>query len=487
MFKFHSTAASFQKHITKLLVIATEDHVQQSIPQTVLAGDHWQVFERELAQLKVGNKGKTIKSLTTSESVEQLTLAVLPNQVSRGNSPTRKSWIYQYSEDLEADPAPAVMVIVDDQDHAAAAVSALARRLRLYNRQKSAPQKRQIHLLLADRTGQVFEADNQVKSLGETVAWTCRICDTAPADMNPRTLSKEIRKLFKDHEAVDVTEIKGDKLLDEHLNAIHAVGRASEEEPRMLVLDYQPPKGGGGKPIALVGKGVTYDSGGLSLKIQGGMVGMKMDLGGAAAVIGAFKTLVDCQFPRRVIASVGLVENAIGPNSYRNDDIIAMHSGKTVEINNTDAEGRLVMADCASYLGRKFAPELLIDAATLTGAQLVATGLQHAAIVSNDDALENLARESGKISGDLVAPLPFAPEFFEEEFKSLVADMRNSVKNRMNAQSSCAAQFVYSHIDDLDLKWLHIDLAGPASTSSGLGTGFGVALISRIVQDWGNR
>ena len=108
----------------------------------------------------------------------------------------------------------------------------------------------------------------------------------------------------------------------------------------------------------------------------------------------------------------------------------------------------------------------------------------HAAIVSNDDDLELQAMRAGKRSGDLVSPLPFAPEFFEDEFKSLIADMKNSVKNRMNAQSSCAAQFIYSHIADLQMKWLHIDLAGPATGLSGLGTGFGVGLISQLLIDW---
>ena len=161
-----------------------------------------------------------------------------------------------------------------------------------------------------------------------------------------------------------------------------------------------------------------------------------------------------------------------------------MHSGKTVEVNNTDAEGRIVLADCMSYGCRKYQPDLVIDAATLTGAQLIATGYLHAGIVSNRDEVETLAVAVGKSSGDLVAPLPFAPEFLKSEFTSTVADMRNSVKNRMNAQSSCAAQFIYNHIDDLDIPWLHVDLAGPASTESGKGTGYGVGLLSEMARAW---
>ena len=193
------------------------------------------------------------------------------------------------------------------------------------------------------------------------------------------------------------------------------------------------------------------------------------------------KSLVESKSKKRVIAIVGLVENAIGPESYKNDDIIKMYSGKTVEINNTDAEGRLVLADCVAYAMKKYKPSLIMDAATLTGAQLVATGLLHAGIVTNEDKTESLAMKAGKASGDLVSPLPFAPEIFQAEFKSHVADMRNSVKNRMNAQSSCAAQFIFTHIEDINPNWLHIDLAGP-SFNGGIGTGYGVGLMTEIVE-----
>ena len=125
--------------------------------------------------------------------------------------------------------------------------------------------------------------------------------------------------------------------------------------------------------------------------------------------------------------------------------------------------------------------EIILDAATLTGAQLMSTGLLHAAIFSNDEALEHLVREAGQASGDLAHPLPFAPEFYKQEFESVVADMCNSVKNRMNAQSACAAQFVFWHIDDAQVRWCHVDLAGP-SFPKNRGTGFGVALLSEAVR-----
>ncbi|MFW7377424.1 MAG: M17 family metallopeptidase [Oligoflexus sp.] len=484
MLKTHSTVASFRKQAKRLIVIASEKHFQHGVPQQLLAGDHWLPFTEEFKQLNAGPKGKLLKTFTTVTDIQQVAVVALPNEVSRGNSPTRKAWIYQYTEDLELDPPPAVAIVLDDVEHAAAALGAIARRLRLFNLQNKNAAKREIHVLLSDPSGEIIKPSNYCKSLADQVAWVCRIGDTPPSDMNPKTLAQEIRKLFKDDDQVSFKEIKGEKLLQEKLGGVHAVGRTATAEPRVVILDYQPAKAKKGKHFALIGKGVTYDTGGLSLKVQGSMVGMKMDLGGAAAVIGAFKALVDAKCHHRVTACVGLVENAIGPEAYKPDDILIMHSGKSVEINNTDAEGRLVLADCASYIGRNYKPQVIIDAATLTGAQLVATGLQHAAVVSNDDELEQRALQAGKRSGDLVSPLPFAPEFFEEEFKSFIADMKNSVKNRMNAQSSCAAQFIYSHIADLPVKWLHIDLAGPSSTLNGLATGFGVGLMSQLLVDW---
>ena len=211
------------------------------------------------------------------------------------------------------------------------------------------------------------------------------------------------------------------------------------------------------------------------------MGGMKCDMGGAAAVLGAFRVLASHGHPGRLSLLACLAENGIGPRAYRPDDVLVAHSGKTVEINNTDAEGRLLLADGVSYAARELGAEVIIDAATLTGAQLLSTGLLHAAVISNDETLERLVVEAGRYTGDLAHPLPFAPELFKQEFTSEIADMKNSVKNRMNAQTSCAAQFVYWHIDDTDKTWCHVDLAGPSFPDK-RGTGYGVALLAETIR-----
>ena len=152
-----------------------------------------------------------------------------------------------------------------------------------------------------------------------------------------------------------------------------------------------------------------------------------------------------------------------------------------MEVNNTDAEGRIALADAASYVARKYKPSVLIDAATLTGAQLVATGKWHAGIVSNDGELEAKAVQAGLASGDHCFPLLFSPELHTPEFKSTVADMRNSVADRNNASSSASGLWVYLHIEDCNLQWLHIDLAGPAFMDN-RGTGYGVGLMHGLVR-----
>jgi probable aminopeptidase NPEPL1 len=264
------------------------------------------------------------------------------------------------------------------------------------------------------------------------------------------------------------------------MGGIHGVGRTATIAPRLLVMEYTPAKKAK-KTIALVGKGIVYDTGGLNLKISGSMENMKCDMGGAAAVLGAFSVLAQSGYKHRVVALACLAENAIGPDSYRSDDILRLHSGKTVEINNTDAEGRLVVADGVSYAARDMKADVIVDIATLTGAALICTGNAVSCTVSNRESLEKLAVECGRATGDLTFPLLWMPEFHKQEFASKVADMRNSVKDRMNAQSSAAAVFIHNHIEDTGKPWLHLDIAGPAFRG-GRGTGHGVALMAEIAR-----
>lgn len=213
---------------------------------------------------------------------------------------------------------------------------------------------------------------------------------------------------------------------------------------------------------------------------------MKTDMGGSAAVLGAFMTIVrDNKVNRPVHALLCISENSIGPLSTRPDDVHTLLSGKTVEVNNTDAEGRLVLSDGVFFASRELNPEYIVDIATLTGAQLIATGRNIAALYCNDDELEQMVVKTGKETGDLTHPMPYCPEFYKPEFSSEVADMKNSVKDRMNAQVSCAACFIGNHLEQFlrsGGKWCHVDMAGPVE-QGGRATGYGVALLYKLAKN----
>lgn len=226
-----------------------------------------------------------------------------------------------------------------------------------------------------------------------------------------------------------------------------------------------------------MGKGIVYDTGGLSIKGKTTMPGMKRDCGGAAAILGAFRAAIKQGFKDNLHAVFCLAENAVGPNATRPDDIHLLYSGKTVEINNTDAEGRLVLADGVSYACKDLGADIIVDMATLTGAQGIATGKYHAAVLTNSAEWEAACVKAGQKCGDLVHPLVYCPELHFSEFTSAVADMKNSVADRDNSPSSCAGLFIASHIGfDWPGVWVHLDIAAPVHAGE-RATGFGVALL----------
>ena len=222
-----------------------------------------------------------------------------------------------------------------------------------------------------------------------------------------------------------------------------------------------------------------YDTGGLSLKTPTNMPGMKRDMGGSAAIFCAWEAAVKLRpTDKNLHAVLCLAENAIGPLATRPDDIHELYSGNRVEINNTDAEGRLVLSDGVAFAVKDIKASTILNMCTLTGAQGISTGQRHGAIVSNCDEGESLALKSGLSSGDLTAPLIYSPEFLKEEFSSKVADYKNSVARRNNAQSSCAAQFIANSLCGFEETgcWIHVDMAAPAHAKE-RGTGYGVALL----------
>jgi probable aminopeptidase NPEPL1 len=473
---------------TENLVFVGTQRALKTLPGKLYPKAPWLKLVKSMAaESEAGPLGKTVSTYTGGKAPKKVTLAVLPDTVSRHLSPSRSHAVeVQAARCGLGSGTHTVVLCLDDAAHYVPVANAVARVVPLYWRKgtktgakKTPAKKHSVQFVAVDKKGGFVAASSTVSSTVHNTRWSASLVDTPTAEMTTADFVSAARKQARKLSGVKVSVIVGDKLLDKKLGGIHAVGRTAMVAPRLLVMEYNPR--GAKQRVALVGKGVVYDTGGLSLKTGGHMAGMKADMGGAAAVAGAFFALVQQKVSTRVVCLAPLAENAIGPNSYRPDDILDMHSGKTVEINNTDAEGRLLLADGVSYAARTFKPDLVIDAATLTGAQLLSTGKRHAAVVSNRERVEALAVASGRRSGDLTHALPFAPELFQREFDSEVADMKNSVKDRMNAQCSCAGQFVYGHMSDTNLPWLHIDLAGPAMPGR-RATGFGVALMGEIVR-----
>ncbi|XP_045761869.1 probable aminopeptidase NPEPL1 isoform X2 [Maniola jurtina] len=315
-----------------------------------------------------------------------------------------------------------------------------------------------------------------IQDVADATRLAARITDTPANIMDVDAFIEEACKVAKDLDIAEPTIIRGEELKERGMGGIYGVGKASVKPPALVALSYTA--AGATETVAWVGKGIVYDTGGLSIKARTSMVGMKGDCGGAAAVLAAFSALVKAKPSINLHAVLCLAENSVGPNATRPDDIHQLYSGRTVEINNTDAEGRLVLSDGVVFAQRDLKADTIVDVATLTGAQGTATGKYHAAIISNSARLESLCVSSGLVSGDLAHALPFAPELHFSEFSSVVADMKNSVADRNNAQPSCAGLFILAHLGfDFTGAWLHVDMAAPAHCGE-RATGYGVALLT---------
>ncbi|GAA0543039.1 leucyl aminopeptidase [Rhizomicrobium palustre] len=270
------------------------------------------------------------------------------------------------------------------------------------------------------------------------------------------------------------------------MNALLGVGQGSERESQLVVMEWKGSRKKTAAPIAFVGKGVCFDSGGLSLKPGAGMMGMKGDMGGAAAVIGTMKALATRKAKVNAVGVIGLVENMPDGKAQRPDDVVKSMSGQTIEVLNTDAEGRLVLADALWFTQDKFAPKFVIDLATLTGAILISLGAEHAGLFSNDDALAGQIAEAGKAVGEPVWRMPLA-KGYDKLIRSKIADMKNI--GGQHAGSITAAQFLQRFVKE-KTPWAHLDIAGVAWQDGeqkplipSWGTGWGVRVLDRLVAD----
>lgn len=443
-------------------------------------------------------------------------IASISDDVSRHNSPSNA---YAISREVKAIKSVngvknLSILLYSDFSNIMASCAAIARAFPLFSLKttNSGYESVEIELVVLDGEEKPTDSDMQfLHNLCTNIRECCKLVDT-PADIlhTEAFLDEALSQIEQIGKPVTKTIIKGKELNEKGFGGIYNVGKSSEHPPIFACFSYIPE----GKAddenqssYALVGKGIVYDTGGLSLKGKTLMPTMKIDMAGAAGVLGAFCTLVKAGFKQPLHCLLCIAENHISPTATRPDDIIKLLSGKTVEINNTDAEGRLVLADGVFYAKETLKAKTIIDMATLTGMQPIATGRYHAAILSSSEQLENECVIAGKMSGELVHPLPFSPELHYCDMSSKVADMKNACMGVSSGPpTALAGLFIGTQIDyggrkniengseersdetkkNINADWLHIDMAGLTALEKwdGRATGFGVALLCSLLSKY---
>ena len=302
--------------------------------------------------------------------------------------------------------------------------------------------------------------------------------------LHPEEFARRALALKKVGVAVEVLDLKALKKLG--MNALLGVGLGSRRESRVVVMRWNGGKKGEA-PVAFIGKGVCFDTGGISIKPAASMEDMKGDMAGAACVVGLLQALAARKARVNAVGVIGLVENMPDGNAQRPGDIVKSMSGQTIEIINTDAEGRLVLADVLWYAHQRFKPKFMIDLATLTGAIIVALGQEYAGMFANDDKLAERLSKVGETTGELVWRMPLAKEY-DKMIDSKFADMKNTGGSRWGGAIT-AAQFIQRFVAD-KTPWAHLDIAGTGFDSrqndvnKSWGSGWGVRLLDRLVQDY---
>lgn len=296
-------------------------------------------------------------------------------------------------------------------------------------------------------------------------------------DVTPQHLADTAKKLAKKFPKVSTTVFNKSRIIKEKMELLLAVNRGSDVEPAFIIMEYKGnPKSK--EQTTIIGKGITYDTGGLNLKPTGYMETMKCDMSGAAAVLGTIHAAATIGLKVNLVGIIPTTENSIGARSYKPGDIYSSYDGKTVEIVNTDAEGRLILADALSYASKKLKPKQMIDLATLTGAIVVALGEETTGLMSNNEKLSHALIEAGKSSFERVWPLPLYDEY-REQLKSDLADLKNC--GTRAGGSITAAMFLKEFVNDVP--WAHLDIAGTAFLSKSRNyhpknaTGVGVRLL----------
>ncbi|ODA68432.1 Cytosol aminopeptidase [Methyloligella halotolerans] len=321
------------------------------------------------------------------------------------------------------------------------------------------------------------------KAVGKGVNFARDLVNEPANVLTPQEFAKRARTLAK--LGVEVEVLTEQRLKRLGMNALLAVGQGSTQPSHVVVMQWNGAGEKGGAPVAFVGKGVVFDAGGISLKPASGMEDMKGDMAGAACVVGLMHELAERKAKVNAVGVIGVVENMPDGNATRPGDVVKAMSGTTIEVLNTDAEGRMVLADCLWYTQDRFKPKAMINLATLTGAVMVALGKEHAGLFSNNDDLSNELIKAGEESGEKLWRLPLGPKY-DKLIDSKVADIKNT-GGRWGGSIS-AAQFLQRFVKP-ETPWAHLDIAGmgmgspETDVNRSWGSGFGVRLLDRLVRD----
>jgi leucyl aminopeptidase len=327
------------------------------------------------------------------------------------------------------------------------------------------------------------QAIGDAQTLAEAVNYARQIANLPGNVIYPQKVAEEAIQLGRKY-GLRVKVWDRAKLEKEHFGGILAVGTGSKRDPRFIQIEYQPRGRAAARPVVLVGKAITFDSGGISIKPSDKMDEMKFDKCGGVAVLGAMRAIAALKLPIPVVGLIAAAENMPSSTSYRPGDIVTTYSGTTIEVLNTDAEGRIVLGDALAY-AKRFKPQAILDFATLTGACVVALGPFAAGLFSNNEKLTERVRAAGEATGDRVWPFPLWEEY-HEMIKSPVADIKNTGGRYGGAIT--AAAFLQKFVGDVP--WAHLDIAGTAWTTEEKpylprgGTAFGVRLVVELLTDW---
>ncbi len=372
----------------------------------------------------------------------------------------------------------------DAQDVLAFATGALLRNWRLdtYRTRLTDTAKPSLQTVIIAAPGGTPAGWAEAQAIAEGVAFTQTLVAEPPNILYPESFVERCQHLADLGVELEVLDERQMKALG--MGALLGVAQGSTRPPRLLAMRWN---GGepGAKPIAFVGKGVTFDTGGISIKPAAGMDMMKWDMGGAGAVAGAMKAIAGRKAKANVVGIVGLVENMPDGNAMRPGDIVTTMSGQTVEVLNTDAEGRLVLCDAVTWTQKVYEPSVIVDLATLTGAMVISLGHEYAGIFANDDGLAGQLIAAGEASNNKLWRFPLSAAY-DKLIDSPIADMKNV--GPREGGSITAAQFIKRFVDD-GVKWAHLDIAGMAwhdkegPVYAKGATGYGVRLLDRFVAD----